>query len=205
MPKSSLLITSIICFIFFNINIYSQDFIISSYDINDPYEGQRLLANKYESSSYLRDKSGIDYSCKNAFDGKLNTAWCISGNVINEWLKIYIKEDQYIQYKGMMNVYRIIIINGLAVNKNIYFANNRIKKMRVEFSEGQSRILQFKDGILDPQKFRINIKARWAKFIILDTYKGSEYNDTCMSEIWLETATHPSEMTPIQRKNWGYK
>lgn len=187
----------------FQIAVTSQNHILSTVDINDPYEGQFLNTDNRKSSSYLKDNSGIDYKVEQAFDGRVKTAWCVKGYE-NEWLKITIPESQYIQYKGVMNVYRIVMYNGLCINENLYFSNNRIKTIKAEFSGGESRILRFKDGTLEEQKFRINIKSRWVKLKVLEVYKGSKYNDTCISDIRFETTTHPSEMTDIQRKNWGY-
>jgi len=103
-----------------------------------------------------------------------------------------------------MNVYRIEIINGLAANKKLYFANNRIKKMQVEFSGGEKRIINLKDGCLDYQVFTFNIKAYWVQLKILEIYRGNKYNDTCISEIDFRTWTHPDDMTSEQRKRLGY-
>lgn len=183
--------------------VMGQNHIISSVNINDPYEGQILNTENRISSSRLSDTSSIDYGIEQAFDGRVKTAWCVKG-FKNEWAKVHIPESQYIQDKGIMNVYRIVMYNGLCINKNLYISNNRIKKIKAEFSGGQTRILELKDGTLEEQKFRINIKAKWVKLTILEIYRGSKYNDTCISDIRFETTTHPSEMTDIQRKNWGY-
>ncbi len=194
----------ILLVVFLGISLNGQNWIISSYDINDPHEGQRLFVHNKQISSYIKDSSKIDYSCKMAFDGKEKTAWCVKGYK-NQWMKLFIEESQYVQYQGMMNVYRIIISNGLTHNKKLYYMNNRIKKIRVDFSEGQTNFLKFKDGVFHPHVFRVNIKAKWIKLTILEVYKGSKFNDTCINEMWLETAKHPSEMTDIEKKNLGYE
>ncbi|HDP79268.1 MAG TPA: hypothetical protein ENN21_00330, partial [Spirochaetes bacterium] len=138
-------------------------------------------------------------------DGKLSTAWCegVKGHGIGEWVQFDFAE--WHSYTRLTNIYRILIVNGLAANKEIYYANNRVKKLEVEFSEGEKRIIEFKDGILDFQKFKFDIRAKWVKLKILEVFKGSKFDDTCISEVRLETFTHPSEMTPEQRKRLGYE
>ncbi len=165
--------------------------------------GDSLVAYKNEASNYLHDKSGRDYSSYMAYDGQNETAWCVPNDGIGEWIKFYFEESSHPNYTGIMNVYQILIMNGLVADK-YYGYNNRIKKMKVEFSNGEKRIITLKDGFKNYQVFTFNIKAHWVKLTILDIYKGSKYNDTCMSQIDFRSWTHPDDMTPEQRKRRGY-
>ncbi|GEM_PF-1016044 len=174
-------------------------------DYIDPEEGDVLLLENLQTSNYIKDNSGIDYSIKSARGGLRTQAWCIHGDGKGEWFKADIPESQLIQYKGIMNVYRVLIQNGLVANKELYFANNRVKTIGIEFSEGEKRLLHLNDGDFDFQYFRINIKARWFKMTIKDVYKGTRYNDTCVGKILFETMEHPNEMSPEKRKRYGYE
>lgn len=150
-----------------------------------------LQLENVQVSNYIQDNSGIDYSIDSALRGTRLQAWCINGNGIGEWMKADIPSKQFMN-RGMTNVYRIVMVNGLVANKGLYYANNRVKTIEAEFSEGEKRILKFKDGFYDNpdynyQQFKINIKSRWIKLTIREIFKGNKYNDTCIGKIRLET------------------
>ncbi len=177
--------------------VNSQSTIIRGFD---PDEGGILGISDTEASSYLPDQGKTRYRSFNARDLRCDTAWCegVKGPGIGEWIQFNFAE--WNSYSKLINTYRILIINGLAANKDIYFANNRVKKLEVEFSEGEKRIIELKDGILDFQNFTFHIKAKWVKLKILEVYKGSKFDDTCISEVAFETMTHPCDLTPKQRQ-----
>jgi hypothetical protein len=157
----------------------------------DRESGTTIQLQNIQTSNYIQDNSGIDYSIESALRGTRLQAWCMNGNGIGEWMKAEIPSNQFMN-KGMTNIYRIVIVNGLVANKKLYYANNRVKTIEVDFSEGEKRILKLKDGFFDNpdynyQQFKISIKARWIKFTIREIYKGNKYNDTCIGKIRLET------------------
>jgi hypothetical protein len=171
----------------------------------DEEEGGPLLLENLQTSNHIKDNSGIDYSIKSARGGLRTQAWCMHGNGKGEWFKADIPESEFYLDRGIRNIYRILIQNGLVANKELYYANNRVKTIEIEFSEGGKRILHLNDGDLEFQYFRINIKARWFKMTIRDVYKGRKYNDTCVGKILFETMEHPNEMSPEKRKRYGYE
>lgn len=170
----------------------------------DPEEGGVLLLENLKTSNHIKDNSGIDYSIKSARGGLVTQAWCMHGNGQGEWFEADVPPDQLV-FKGITNIFRLKIMNGLAANKELYYANNRVKTIEIEFSEGEKRILHLRDGELDYQYFLVNIKARWFKMTIRDIFKGKKYNDTCIGKIKFETRTHPDDMTPEDRKYYGYE
>jgi len=165
--------------------VQSQDNIIMGTD------DENLEADyKIESSKFLKDKTNNDYRSDKSYDGKNDTAWCVGNNGVGEWIKFYFRPGPaYIRevLKGKRNVHKINIMNGFAANKKLYYENNRIKKMKVEFDEGERRIIEFKDGVFDYQSFKFNIRSKWVKLTILEIYKGTKYNDTCISELDFRT------------------
>ena len=146
-------------------------------------------------SNFIKDNSGIDYSINTAINhyGNKDTGWCIKGKGIGEWMKADIPPSQYFQFQGTMNIYRLILVNGLSVNKELYYANNRVKTILLEFSNGEKRVLECIDGPMDlrgdigAQQFKIKIKSKWVKLTIMDIFSGNKYNDTCISTIAFET------------------
>lgn len=182
-----------------SMNIFSQHYYIRG---ASDKEGQALQFSKIIASSFIRDKK-YDYKPEVVSDYKDSTAWCINGDGIGGWIKLFIPKDQ-LQYKGKMNVYRFMIKNGVTANENLYYANNRVKRIKLQFSQDEERVIELQDGKLDYQLCVINIKTEWVRIIILDIYKGRMFNDTCVSEIALETWKHPSEMDAQERKYFGY-
>lgn len=159
---------------------YSQDNFIIGTDDGDLEADYRI-----EASRFIKDSSKIDYRPDNAYDGDIKTAWCVGNSGIDDWIKFYFRPgppEIFNVLKGKRNLYRLGIINGLSASKKLYFGNNRIKKMSAEFDNGQKKIINFKDGVLDYQDFIFNFRSKWVKLTILEVYKGSKYNDTCICE-----------------------
>lgn len=102
------------------------------------------------------------------------------------------------------------ILNGFCKNQNLYFSNNRVKKARIVFydtpiSIGQDYttieadpIIVFEkeielEDVMEEQKFCFNLTTRvdfpictsflLMQLTILDVYPGTDYDDTCISEI----------------------
>ncbi len=154
--------------------------------LEDLEGGTPILVEDINSSNYIKDNSGIDYSVKNILGGTRDKVWCVNGNGVGEWIKVEIPMNQWGQ-KGITNIYRIKVVNGIGKSKELYFANNRVKRIEVEFSEGEKVFLNLHDGDTELQRFTINIKARWLKMTIKEIYKGKKYNDTCIGKIFFET------------------
>ena len=132
------------------------------------------------SSSTLIDKNNkFLYDIDNVFDNNDNTAWVegTEGNGVGEWIQFDFDKE----YK----VARVDIISGYSKTKSIFKANNRIKKLEVLFSDGSQIILNLKDT-MDLQQIKIEpYVTKSIKFIIKDIYKGSGYEDACISEMKL--------------------
>lgn len=166
-----------------------------------PGAGGYVRILEMDASSYLPEHKNIKYEPFYARDDKLQTAWCegVKGDGIGEWIKFEIGDFNHPEGE-IINVYRVMIVNGLAASNDLYYANNRVKKIQLEFSEGQKRVLELKDGVMDYQIFVVHTKAKWVRMKIVDVYKGKKYDDTCISEVEFETVTHPCDMDDDQRK-----
>lgn len=134
------------------------------------------------SSSILTEtlSSGqVSYYAKNAMDGNINTAWVEgkSDNGIGESITFTNGEDQLIT--------KISMINGYAETEKLYYKNNRVKKVGIEFSNGHYIEETINDNTLSYQEIKLSdpLYSNYVKVTILDIYKGNKYNDTCIAEI----------------------
>lgn len=115
----------------------------------------------------------------NAVDDNVNTAWVegAEGDGIGEWLEF--------EAAGIHEVSGIKLINGYAKSEDLYYANNRIKKLRIELPGVTTIEKSLEDGIFDYQiiDFEKVIDVKNIIITILEVYPGNKYNDTCISEI----------------------
>jgi hypothetical protein len=92
---------------------------------------EERIPSKYivstKASSVLKtDEINVyNYESKNLFDGDLNTAWCegIKGHGEGEWVEFNFAN---------VSIGAIGIINGYTKREAIYYANNRIKKIKLD-------------------------------------------------------------------------
>lgn len=133
---------------------------------------------KFEVSSSLYDEKQ-KHPIANIFDNNISTAWVEGkpGDGIGEWIKIGFEPD--------FELNQINIVNGYAKSKTIYEANNRLKKVKITFPDGKSEEYLLKDNVLDYQVLKLSkpVTTNSIKITIMEIYKGTKYNDTCISEI----------------------
>lgn len=96
-------------------------------------------------------------------------------------------------------VNKLGIINGMAANSNLFYENNRVKKIKITYNyiiiEGKkgemlnskevSEVYDLKDTMsMQYIEFKKPVLASYLKFTILDIYRGTKYpHDTCISKI----------------------
>ncbi len=135
--------------------------------------------SRIESSSELDGQQGNDYSASNLLDGNNDTAWAegVSGDGVGEYVSFSSQEPQVI--KG------IKIDNGYCKSVGLYNKNNRVKKIKIEFSDGTvvEGDLSGEYGVTDEIVLDEPVICTEVKFEILEVYKGTEYKDTCINEI----------------------
>ncbi len=146
--------------------------------IKDGLVQQREKNYKFVASSALYDDNQ-KYPVENIFDNNPNSAWVKGkpGDGIGEWIEVGFEPE--------FNLSQIKIINGYAKSKEIYSANNRVKKVVVNFSNGKPQEFILQDNILGFQTLKLPkpVKVDSLKITIKDIYQGTKYNDTCISEI----------------------
>ncbi len=149
---------------------------------NSYYEKKEEYESVVASSTLIepnRDKK--IYAVSNLSDHIYATAWVegVAGTGIGQSIKFTFKEE----FKPI----NVQIINGYAKSQAIYLKNTRPSKLKLIFSDGSTQIIDLKD-ISTLQTFPINSssKLKWIKIEILNVYKGTHYDDTCISEIMFE-------------------
>jgi hypothetical protein len=164
------------------------------------YEDPSSVFDKLKTSSTLpRDKYG-SYDAKMAVDGSLETAWVEGkdGPGTGEYIFCVFQASDY-----------LYIFPGYGSSEKIWKLNNRVKKARITaYGLGVYTTTGAPEPVFNPmvEEFTVMFKDRyayqgipmgkyqcsrggnWEKFWfvrieILDVYKGTKYDDTCIAEI----------------------
>ncbi|MCL0080857.1 hypothetical protein M1N64_01315 [Peptococcaceae bacterium] len=111
-------------------------------------------------------------------DNNITTAWVEGsrGDGAGEWLS-FNSEKKF-------DLNTLQITNGYLKSERLYYRNNRIAELKLVSSEGDSKVLRLKDHTLGMQDFEIGFKnIHGVKIIITEVFKGSHFNDLCISEL----------------------
>jgi murein DD-endopeptidase MepM/ murein hydrolase activator NlpD len=139
------------------------------------------LASVSASSHLPTDRWG-QYQAWMATDGVLGTAWTegVAGAGVGEWIELRFPET--------IEVYSIILDIGYDENADVFYKNNRIKRVTLVFSNGEQFELIFSDrrGMQEMPLVRApgpNIETTSIKIVIEEVFPGWKYDDTCLAEI----------------------
>ena len=119
------------------------------------------------------------YSAYNLIDGDSKTAWVPASNKsgIGEWVEF--------SFDDPMQVNNLVLTNGYAKNDISFSGNNRIKTAILQFDDGKSSTVTLKDTPKS-QIIPVRKKTRTIRITISEVYKGTKYDDTCLSDVDLE-------------------
>ena len=139
------------------------------------------------SSSYLSEGKVSYYPCM-ATDGDEKTAWVegIDGSGVGEWIG-NLRNGLYLTLTK--NYQKIKIFNGFGESKELWKKNNRVKKLKIIYPNSQEQVIELEDifgyQIIDLSEI-IRLKENgYVKLEIMDVYKGTDFDDTAISEIRL--------------------
>jgi len=136
----------------------------------------RVTIASAEASSVI-DQPGFDNSPIRAADGNENTSWQegVDGPGIGESID-YIFDQQY-------NIHSMTFKLGVWSSESYYWKNNRPATMTIWFDDNGFEVT-FPDG---KEEFALlfdeDIPATSVHIEINSVYKGSEYDDTCITDI----------------------
>jgi hypothetical protein len=131
------------------------------------------------------------YSPVNIFDGNLNTIYaqrkCRSFRYESKGINFTVRFNRSVQ------IDEIRIMNGFGKNTDLFRKNSRIKSIRMELYADDGLKLDEKPTIettvlndtmeFQSLKFSKEHRVKLLKLITVDLYKGSKYDDTCMTEL----------------------
>jgi ankyrin repeat protein len=86
-------------------------------------------------------------------------------------------------FKRTMEIDFVNIKNGFG-DSEYFKANNRVKELRVSDGRGNSEIIELEDtDVFQKIRFENVYKTDYLEFEILEVYRGSRWDDTCIDEI----------------------
>ncbi|UCE26658.1 MAG: hypothetical protein JSW52_09960, partial [Candidatus Coatesbacteria bacterium] len=150
------------------------------------------LFNATATSTLTEPGKPADYlGADKAIDGDLSTAWVegVDGSGVGETLTI--------TFGAVIEVNFVDIFPGFGKSPDIYYGNNRIKKVRLEFSDGTSVTESFDDEagrktiVLYDRETWEGINSEWVKLTVLDVYKGLKWDDTAIGEVAINQEGKP--------------
>jgi len=146
--------------------------------------GERCAQNDFETycvSSVLKAQFGNSYGPENLFRGGVAKAWVEgrSGNGVGEWITV--------EFDGLRKVNSIIVRNGYQKNEDIFYKNNRVRQLRVLFSQGETRTFILADRTGSELLQFKPVESYWIKFIIDDVWAGNKYTDTALSQLLINS------------------
>jgi hypothetical protein len=140
----------------------------------------------YCASSVLKPQGGSSYGVDHLFSNRTGEAWVEGrpGKGIGEWITIDFEEPR--------QVAALIIRNGYQKDRETYGRNGRVSRLRLVFSEGETRMVDVPDN-MDLQTIAIDppVRSFWVQFIIDDVHPGSAYADTAISKLFITSAPVP--------------
>jgi hypothetical protein len=144
-------------------------------------ERERLFSAQASSTLVEEGKPADALSADKAVDGDISTAWVegVEGPGIGESLTINLGRE--------CELYRLSLIPGFTKSQEVYWGNNRVKKVRVELSDCSHFEQNFSDE-MHIQEIKLpdyieELKTSYIKMTILDAYPGTRRDDTAISEV----------------------
>ena len=131
------------------------------------------------SSSNMAPQGNVTYDARNVIDGNPSTAWTEGAPDSGIGEKIFFKSS------SEQKVSHLQIMNGYCKSEDLYMKNNRVKNIRIVFSDGTSIDRSLTDEFANYDLIVLTEPVFCNEFYIeiTDVYKGTHYDDTCISEI----------------------
>ena len=111
-------------------------------------------------------------------DGFDDTAWVedVDGNGVGEYITIVFTEECTLE--------GVSFLNGYQKTDELFEKNGRPSQVKLEFSDGYYELVDFDDEMGWTSKtFDRTHETDNVKITILGVYEGTEYDDTCITEV----------------------
>ena len=129
-------------------------------------------------SSELEPSEGFTFTAGNVLNDSTRSAWDegVAGDGVGQWIQVTANGPQLVQ--------GVRIINGAPVSEHNYWNNNRVRRIRVELSDGYAMEYELSDTYdWQSVSFDAAHATSYIKFTILSVYHGERYDDTCITAI----------------------
>lgn len=159
-------------------------FLVYANDSNQPIHNSFFSKNAllyitdciYKASSCLKENNS-EYNAGNLGNTDLYKPWVEGkkGSGIGEKIEIFSSK----------NISSLVISNGF-VSRNLatYYNNNRVKKLKISDKQNPKNFMEIvlPDNAI-PFEYKLNFCSKQLQLEILEIYKGSKYDDTCINFI----------------------
>lgn len=132
-------------------------------------------------ASSVLEENHARYGAMNIIDKNPETAWSegAKGYGIDEWVQV--------ERDGLVDIGKILIVNGYHQSQETYDNNGRLKRFRLDFSQGEYIYYEVDENKIESNYIRITfnrpISTDSIRLTILDAFEGSKYEDTCITDI----------------------
>lgn len=154
-------------------------------------------------STIASSSLGAAYKSSNLLDGKIDTAWVegAKDDGINQWFKIQLDATKESPTTTPFSILKVGVIPGYSKSHKTWNENNRVKTallviysppfttpkecewvvFRLRFKdENKLQIFEIPDEKIG---YSMDLMSKTVWFKIEEVYKGTKYQDTCVSEI----------------------
>ena len=87
-------------------------------------------------------------------------------------------------FKNKVKINQINLVNGISKTNELYLKNNRLKQATLTFDDGSQEIINIQDKYNQKQNISFSShETQSVTIAIKEVYRGSKYQDTCISEL----------------------
>jgi hypothetical protein len=128
-------------------------------------------------SSSLKPTISQDFRAPNLVDGNPATAWIEGGDGAGtgEWVKF--------EFVSPLTLSRIDVANGYQVDDSRFDGDARVKTIEVEYSDGESQVVDLLDTKDIQSITALPIRTEWIKLTIYSVYPDYIWADAALSEV----------------------
>ena len=145
------------------------------------------VKSEVKTTTKVEASNGISFESVNILDGNMKTCWLSSGDGKNEDIEVVIDLEE-VEGINVAVVSDIYFFSGWRKDYQTWKEYSRVKKMIMTVNDLPYGEIVFQDTYkqqsIDLEKFKIDRTRRCRiRFRIVDTYKGSKYNQLAFSDI----------------------
>lgn len=136
-------------------------------------------------------QGSVSYVAKNAYDGKVATAWTEgdeSGSGMGQYVEFF--------FEGEVTLNQLRIWNGSWASYDLWNRQNRIKDLEITFSDGSKQKFTLTDDMVAETITLEPVKTSSARLTIKSVHNGTTFTDTPIAEV-VFFDTSPSTDVPV--------